>query len=175
MEGPPWLEEPEQEWEAPDEEDVALPAVADPKVDLTEEESLPRVKMVELVWAEPLSRKTAAETLRAVKRIEAKLALLGLPVVRVHTDGGGEVCNKGFRDWCDNRGFVKSSTGGDDFFSNGRVENAIGVLKGRARTLLRSSEAEWRDWPFAIRHAAFQHRMEAFQKLQVLEAWGMDK
>ena len=171
VEGPPRLEEPEQEWEAPDEEDVALPAVADPKVDLTEEESLPRVKMVELVWAEPLSRKTAAETLRAVKRVEAKLALLGLPVVRVHTDGGGEFCNKGFRDWCDNRGFVKSSTGGDDFRSNGRVENAIGVLNCRARTLLRSSEAEWRDWPFAIRHAAFQHRMEAFQKLR----WRFEK
>ena len=127
--------EPEQDWEQTDEEDVKLPADKEAPADLSEEEGLPKVEMTEMVWVEPLIRKTVVETLRAVKRI-AQISL-GLPVYRVHADAGGEFCNKGFRDWCSNRGF-----GTDDFRSNGHAENVIGIIQGRARTLLRAADAE---------------------------------
>ena len=132
-----------QEWEVPEEKDPEQPPLDEPPVDLSEEQALPKVPMIELVWTEPLYQKTESETLRAVKRIEAQIALLGLPVARVHTDAGREFCNKSFRGWCSDQGFVKSCTGADDFRSNGRVENGIGVLKGRARTLLRASGLGW--------------------------------
>ena len=162
--GPP-LDVDEQEWEIPENLDPVEPDIVEPQPDLSEELELPTVPMVELVWVEPLARKTESETLRAVKRVTAAITLLGLPVIRVHTDGGREFCNKGFRAFCDDKGFVKSCTGGDDFKSNGRVENMIGVLKGRARTLLRAGGNEWQDWPFAIRHCAAQHRTFNFNRL----------
>ncbi|CAE7311080.1 GIP [Symbiodinium natans] len=162
--GPP-VDPEVQPWEEPEEPDPEEAAVAEAPVDLSDEAELPRVPMVELLWVEPLRRKTEAETLRATKRIKAAISLLGLPIVRIHTDAGKEFCNKSFRAWCSDNAFVKSCTGADDFRSNGRVENAIGVLKGRARTLLRAADSEWQDWPFALRHAAAQHRMFNFQRL----------
>ena len=159
------LDEAPQEWEVPEAEDPEQPPIDEPPVDLSEEQALPKVPMIELVWTEPLYQKTESETLRAVKRIEAQIALLGLPVARVHTDAGREFCNKGFRGWCSDQGFVKSCTGADDFRSNGRVENVIGVLKGRARTLLRASGLGWQDWAFAVRHCTLQHRSHAFHRL----------
>ena len=127
--GPP-LDLEEQDWEVPEVPDPVEPGVEEPQPDLSEELELPRVPMVELVWVEPLARKTEADTLRATKRVHAALSLLGLPIARVHTDGGREFCNKGFRAWCDDNSVVKSCTGADDFRSNGRAENIIGVLKG---------------------------------------------
>ena len=94
-----------QEWEVPEEKDPEQPPLDEPPVDLSEEQALPKVPMIELVWTEPLYQKTESETSRAVKRIEAQIALLGLPVAHVHTDAGREFCNKSFRGWCSDHAF----------------------------------------------------------------------
>ena len=65
------------------------------RLDLSEELELPAAPMAELVWVEPLARKTESKTLRAVKRITAAISLLGLPMARAHTDGGGNSVMKG--------------------------------------------------------------------------------
>ncbi|CAE7312608.1 TY5A, partial [Symbiodinium sp. KB8] len=49
------------------------------------------VELHELTFAEPLSSKKAAEVLRGIQRIYAKIRMLNLDVRRTHSDGGGTV------------------------------------------------------------------------------------
>ena len=44
---------PPQEWEVPEAEDPEQPPIDEPPVDLSEEQALPKVPMIELVWTEP--------------------------------------------------------------------------------------------------------------------------
>ena len=54
------------------------------------------VRMVELVFVEPLDSKSPGEVAGALGRIFAQLAVLQLPVERVHTDAGSKFCRSRF-------------------------------------------------------------------------------
>ena len=48
--------------------------------------------------------------------------------------------------------------------SNGLAERMVGLLKGRARTLLSSASLAAGYWPLAMRHACGNHNREVLQK-----------
>ncbi|CAE7867461.1 unnamed protein product, partial [Symbiodinium necroappetens] len=119
---------------------------------LVAKEKIEDVKMVEVPFFMPLSSKAAPEVLAATKEILLQVRRLGLVVKRVHTDCGREFVNKSFRAMCADRGFIRTTTGGDNFRSNGRVEALVGRAKNAVRTLLSASGLGSSSWSFAMRH-----------------------
>ena len=110
------------------------------------------VRMVEVPFFVPLGSKAAPEVLAATKEILLQVRRLGLVVKRVHTDCGREFVNKSFRALCADRGLVRTTTGGDNFRSNGRVEALVGRAKNAVRTMLSASHMSSQAWSFAMRH-----------------------
>ena len=119
---------------------------------LVAKEKIEDVKMVEVPFFMPLGSKAAPEVLAATKEILLQVRRLGLVVKRVHTDCGREFVNKSFRAMCADRGFIRTTTGGDNFRSNGRVEALVGRAKNAVRTLLSASGLSSSSWSFAMRH-----------------------
>ena len=110
------------------------------------------VKMIEVPFFKPLSSKNAAEVLGATKEILLQVKQLGLAVKRVHSDCGREFTNKGFRALCADRGLIRTTTGGDNYKSNGRVEALVGRAKNAVRTMLSATGLDAAYWSFAMRH-----------------------
>ena len=110
------------------------------------------VRMVEVPFFVPLGSKAAPEVLAATKEILLQVRRLGLVVKRVHTDCGREFVNKSFRALCADRGLIRTTTGGDNFRSNGRVEALVGRAKNAVRTMLSTSSMSSQSWSFAMRH-----------------------
>ena len=115
-------------------------------------ERIEDVKMVEVPFFTPLASKAAPEVLAATKDILLQIRKLGLTVKRVHTDCGREFINKGFRALCADRDLIRTTTGGDNYKSNGRVEALVGRAKNAVRTMLSSSGLGPAFWSFAMRH-----------------------
>ena len=115
-------------------------------------EKVEEVTMVEVPFFTPLGSKSAPEVLAATKDILLQVRKLGLTVKRVHTDCGREFVNRGFRALCADRGLVRTTTGGDNYKSNGRVEALVGRAKNAVRTMLSASGLGSTYWSFAMRH-----------------------
>ena len=124
----PVLEEDEILWEDGDQADDEHedPSVAEKTREAREEEKwkaavekeqVKDVKILEVPFFMPLTSKASGEVLAATKEILLQVRRLGLVVKRVHTDCGREFVNKGFRALCRDRGFVRTTTGGDNFRS----------------------------------------------------------
>ena len=154
QEGPWEVEESEEEAVEVQEQDQA-PEEEEPQ-------PMKKLELVHLPFVAMLRTKGAREVLDAVKGIEARLVAMGCNVARLHTDAGGEFCNKLMREWTRARGIHKTNTGGDRFRANPFAENLIGILKGQARTLMHHMDTPIPDWPYALRHAcAERFRVEA--------------
>ncbi|CAE7031319.1 RE2 [Symbiodinium sp. CCMP2592] len=117
-----------------------------------EKDKLENVTCVEVPFFVPLASKGAAEVLAATKDVLVQVKKLGLSVQRIHTDRGREFINKGFRALCRDRNLVRTTTVGDDFKANGRVEALVGRAKCAVRTYLASSGLGAEMWAFAMRH-----------------------
>ncbi|CAE7508968.1 unnamed protein product [Symbiodinium sp. CCMP2592] len=117
-----------------------------------EKDQLENVTCVEVPFFVPLASKGAAEVLAATKDVLVQVKKLGLSVQRIHTDRGREFINKGFRALCRDRNLVRTTTVGDDFKANGRVEALVGRAKCAVRTYLASSGLGAEMWAFAMRH-----------------------
>ena len=135
-----------------------------PEEGVDEDNYLSKVQMVNIPFGILLKNKGAQEVLRALKLIDARASCLGIKIARLHSDKGAEFDNRFVRDWAASRGIWKSSTGGDNWRSNGAAEALVGILKDSVRVLLRDAGLGPRDWPYALRHAAgrlFQSRVKA--------------
>ena len=125
---------------------------------------LPAVPIVELPFFVPLPTKHATAATQGVMHVVSSLRALGLPVVRLHSDRGGEFVNRTLRLFCDQHCIERTTTAGDnalDFRQNGRCENLVRRLKRQARTLLHAHGAPLDHWAFAMRHAAARLRAHA--------------
>ena len=132
---------------------------------LVAKEKVEKVSMVEVPFFMPLGSKSAAEVLMATKEILLQVRRLGLVVKRVHTDCGREFVNKGFRALCADRGFVRTTTGGDNYKSNGRVEALVGRAKNAVRTMLSPSKMGSTSWPFAMRRYVARMQWDVITQL----------
>ena len=59
---------------------------------------------------------------------------------------------KAFRALCADRGLIRTTTGGDNYKSNGRVEALVGRAKNAVRTMLSATGLDAAYWSFAMRH-----------------------
>ncbi|CAI5947453.1 unnamed protein product [Closterium sp. NIES-65] len=92
---------------------------------------------------------------------EARLQLRGsfgsdFPVLRLHSDRGGEFSSRLLRDYCRAQGIRQTFTLPDSPQQNGIAERRIGMVMDVARTSMMHAAAPHFLWPFAVRYAAHQ-------------------
>ncbi|CAI7805053.1 unnamed protein product [Closterium sp. NIES-53] len=79
-----------------------------------------------------------------------------LPVLRLHSDRGGEVSSNLLRDLCHGEGILQSFTLPASPQKNGIAERRIGLVMEVARTSMIHAAALHFPWPFALWYAAHQ-------------------
>ncbi|CAI7820722.1 unnamed protein product [Closterium sp. NIES-54] len=79
-----------------------------------------------------------------------------LPILRLHSDRGGEFSSNLLRDFCRGKGILQSFTLPDSPQQNGIAERRIGLVMEVARTSMIHAAAPHFLWPFAVQHAAHQ-------------------
>ncbi|CAI7809297.1 unnamed protein product, partial [Closterium sp. NIES-54] len=79
-----------------------------------------------------------------------------LPVLRLHSDRGGEFSSDLLRDFCRGEGILPTFTLPDSPQQNGIAERRIGLVMEVARTSRIHAAAPHFLWPFAVRYAAHQ-------------------
>ncbi|CAI7794926.1 unnamed protein product [Closterium sp. NIES-54] len=79
-----------------------------------------------------------------------------LPVLRLHSDRGGEFSSDLLRDFCHGEGITLSFTLLDSPQQNGIAERRIGLVMEVARTSMIHAAAPHFRWPFAVQYAAHQ-------------------
>ncbi|CAI7782183.1 unnamed protein product [Closterium sp. NIES-54] len=79
-----------------------------------------------------------------------------LPVLRLHSDRGGEFSSDLLQDFCRGEGITQSFTLPDSPQQNGIAERRIGLVMEVARTSMIHAAAPHFLWPFAVRYAAHQ-------------------
>ncbi|CAI7832765.1 unnamed protein product, partial [Closterium sp. NIES-54] len=79
-----------------------------------------------------------------------------LPVLRLHSDRGGEFSSYLLRDFCLGEGILQLFTLPDSPQQNGIAERCIGLVMEVARTSMIHAAAPHFPWSFAVRYAAHQ-------------------
>ncbi|CAI7912774.1 unnamed protein product [Closterium sp. NIES-54] len=79
-----------------------------------------------------------------------------LPILRLHSDRGGEFSSDLLWDFCHGEGILQSFTLPDSPQKNGIAERRIGLVMEVARTSMIHAVAPYFLWPFAVRYAAHQ-------------------
>ncbi|CAI7916599.1 unnamed protein product, partial [Closterium sp. NIES-53] len=83
----------------------------------------------------------------------------GLPVLRLHSDRGGEFSSDFLRDFCRGEGILQTFTLPASPQQNGIAECRIGLVMEVARTSMIHAAAPLFLWPFAVRYAAHQLKL----------------
>ncbi|CAI5964265.1 unnamed protein product [Closterium sp. NIES-64] len=78
------------------------------------------------------------------------------PVLRLHSDRGGEFSSRLLREYCRAQGIRQTFTLPDSPQQNGIAERRIGMVMDVARTSMMHAAAPHFLWPFAVRYAAHQ-------------------
>ncbi|CAI7803947.1 unnamed protein product [Closterium sp. NIES-54] len=79
-----------------------------------------------------------------------------LPVLRLHSDRGGEFSSNLLRDFCRGEGILQSFTLPNSPQQNGIAERRIGLVMEVARTSMIHAAAPHFMWPFAVQYGAHQ-------------------
>ncbi|CAI7846674.1 unnamed protein product [Closterium sp. NIES-54] len=82
------------------------------------------------------------------------------PVLRLHSDRGGEFSSGLLRAYCRARGIRQTFTLPDSPQQNGIAERRIGIVMDVARTSMVHAAAPHFLWPFAVRYAAHQINLQ---------------
>ncbi|CAI7927723.1 unnamed protein product [Closterium sp. NIES-54] len=90
-----------------------------------------------------------------------------LPVLRLHSDRGGEFSSGLLQDSCPGEGILQSFTLPDSPQQNGIAERRIGLVMEGARTSMIHAVAPHFLWPFAVRYAA--HRLNLWPRVSLPE------
>ncbi|CAI7775902.1 unnamed protein product [Closterium sp. NIES-53] len=90
-----------------------------------------------------------------------------LPVVRLHSDRGGEFSSDLLRDFCRGEGILQSFTLPESPQQNGIAERRIGLVMEVDRTSIIHAATPHFLWPFAVRYAA--HQLKLWPRLSLLE------
>ncbi|CAI7750908.1 unnamed protein product [Closterium sp. NIES-53] len=90
-----------------------------------------------------------------------------LPVLRLHSDRGGEFSSDLLRDFCRGEGILQSFTLSSSPQQNGIAERRIGLVMEVARTSMIHAAAPHFLWLFAVRYAA--HQLNLWLRVSLLE------
>ncbi|CAI7769333.1 unnamed protein product [Closterium sp. NIES-54] len=88
-----------------------------------------------------------------------------LPVLRLHSDKGGEFSSNLLRDFCRREGILQSITLPDSPEKNGIAEHRIGLVMEVARTSMIHAAAPHFLWPFAVQYAA--HKLNLWPRISL--------
>ncbi|CAI7895508.1 unnamed protein product, partial [Closterium sp. NIES-54] len=100
--------------------------------------------------------KTLHMDIRATRRKLRERFRRDLPVMRLHSDRGGEFSSDLLAGFCRDEGIVQSFTLPASPQQNGIAERRIGLIMEVARTFMIHAAAPHFLWPFAVRYAAHQ-------------------
>ncbi|CAI5482642.1 unnamed protein product [Closterium sp. Yama58-4] len=113
--------------------------------------------------AQPASKDRAASVpavlipwIRAVRLQLRERFGTEFPVLRLHSDRGGEFSSDLLQDFCQGEGILQSFTLPASLQQNGVAERHIGLVMEVARTSMIHAVAPHFLWPFAVRYAAHQ-------------------
>ena len=137
---------------------------------LWRDQPLPAVPMLEVPYFVPLVDKSMKQVLEGLMRIHTEIRAHGLPLHRLHSDRGREFINHKVAAWALHHNVLQTSTSGDDWRANGRVENWVRLLKRSTRTLLVAHGSPPSQWAFAMRHCAARLQSAALGLLGVPQA-----
>ncbi|CAI7752809.1 unnamed protein product [Closterium sp. NIES-53] len=90
-----------------------------------------------------------------------------LPVLRLHSNRGGEFSSDILRDFCRGEGIRQSFTLSDSPQQNGIAEHRIGLVMEVARISMIHAATPHFLWPFAVRYAA--HQLNLWPRVSVTE------
>ncbi|CAI7884854.1 unnamed protein product [Closterium sp. NIES-53] len=90
-----------------------------------------------------------------------------LPVLRLHSDRGGEFSSNLLREFCRGEGILQSFTLLDSPQKNGIAECRIGLVMEVARTSMIHAAAPHFLWPFAVQYAA--HQLKLWPRVSLAE------
>ncbi|CAI7753846.1 unnamed protein product [Closterium sp. NIES-53] len=90
-----------------------------------------------------------------------------LPVLRLHSDRGGEFSSDLLRDFCHGEGITQSFTLPDSPQKNGIAQRRIGLVMEVARTSMIHAATPHFLWPFVVRYAA--HQLNLWPRVSVPE------
>ncbi|CAI7875866.1 unnamed protein product [Closterium sp. NIES-54] len=90
-----------------------------------------------------------------------------LPVLRLHSDRGGEFSSTLLREFCHGEGILQSFTLSDSPQQNGIAERRIGLVMEVARTSMIHAASPHFLWSFAVRYAA--HQLNLWPHVSLLE------
>ncbi|OLQ00171.1 Retrovirus-related Pol polyprotein from transposon TNT 1-94 [Symbiodinium microadriaticum] len=113
-----------------------------------------------LYFCVPVNSKKAVHVLPALQQMVIDVRALGYPVVRVHSDRGGELRGNAVKRWVLNQGILRTTSTGSEPAENGAAEAGVRFLKRRARILLDAAGLTREHWPTAVQTAALQQRCE---------------
>ncbi|CAE7362790.1 hypothetical protein AK812_SmicGene13757 [Symbiodinium microadriaticum] len=123
-----------------------------------EKEHLRTSRMYELPFIVPLPNKREETVLDGIAFMITQIQALGY-CVGADSDRGREFCNKRLRSFLRHRGIFKTTSEGDHYQQNGRVEGMINRIKRQARVLMTAASVEHQYWPFALQHVAARMRL----------------
>ncbi|CAI7783379.1 unnamed protein product [Closterium sp. NIES-53] len=113
-------------------------------------------------WTEPRALLSAGTRLQLCERFGQDL-----PLLRLHSDRGGEFSSTLLRDFCHGEGILQSFMLLDSPQQNGIAERRIGLVMEVARTSMIDAAAPHFLWPFSVRHAA--HQLNLWPRVSLLE------
>ncbi|CAI7790057.1 unnamed protein product [Closterium sp. NIES-54] len=90
-----------------------------------------------------------------------------LPVLRLHSDRGGEFSSDLLREFCRGEGILQSFTLPDSRKQNGIAERRIGLVMEVARTSMIHAAAPHFLWPFAVQYGA--HELNLWPRVSLPE------
>ncbi|CAI7884093.1 unnamed protein product, partial [Closterium sp. NIES-53] len=90
-----------------------------------------------------------------------------LPVLRLHSDKGGEFSSTLLRDFCRGEGILQSFTLSESPHQNRIAERRIGLVMEVARSSMIHAAAPHILWPFAVRYAA--HQLNLWPRVSLAE------
>ena len=128
------------------------------------QDEVPKPHVKPLPYVALLERKSdaAKEIQKLLSQVSAERGSMPEHVVyRVRSDMGTEFCNKDVLDSLRFHGIQHTTTQGYDPSSNGTAENGVGLLKKRARYLLRGTRLPTRWCGMAVLAAAQLYRVDA--------------
>ena len=115
-----------------------------------EQREEPEIEVFRL--AVPLHSKKEKEILVAINQMYMQLRVHGYPILRLHSDLGGEFRGRSIKSWCRSRSIHRTTTAGDDSQANGRCERAVQEVKSWIRRSLLRADRGSELWPMACRY-----------------------
>ena len=115
-----------------------------------EQREEPEIEVFRL--AVPLHSKKEKEILVAINQMYMQLRAHGYPILRLHSDLGGEFRGRSIKSWCSARSIHRTTTAGDDSQANGRCERAVQEVKSWIRRSLLRADRGSELWPMACRY-----------------------